>query len=74
MNTEPTPAKGLPGGIALPASVLVTSLGLFVFAYLFPGVIDLGPNIHPGGIGVMFAAASGFWLMIAIAKRPPPPA
>lgn len=72
MTSEPEPARGLPGGIALPATVLGLSLALFFFAYAFPGVISLGPNVHPGGLGVLGAAASAFWLLIAIARRRPP--
>lgn len=72
VNEETKPAKGLPGGIALPASILVASLGLFMFAYAFPGILSLGEHVHPGGLGVLGAAASAFWLLIAIAKRPPP--
>jgi hypothetical protein len=71
VTAERNAPRGLPGGIGLPATVLVLSLGLFVFAYTFPGVLNFGPHIHPGGIGVLGGAASAFWLLVAIAKRPP---
>ncbi len=71
-DVPPARPSGLPGGIAAPAVVLVLSLGLFVFAYTFPGVINLGGSVHPGGLGVLGAAASAFWLLIAIGKRRPP--
>ena len=69
MSDEARP-RGLPGGIAPPAAVFVACAALFVLAYLQPGVITL-PFMSPGGIGVLGMSASLFWLLIAIAKRPP---
>ena len=63
--------RGLPGGTAAPAVVLALSAALFVTAFIRPGLVDLGPHLHPAGIGVTLAAISLFWLLIAIAKRPP---
>lgn len=64
--------KGLPGGIATPAVIFVASMTVFMVCSANPELVDLGPRLSPAGIGVLFAAASLFWLLIAIAKRPPP--
>jgi hypothetical protein len=65
--------KGLPGGVALPAVVFLASMTLFIVAWRDPELIDLGPHIRPAGVGVLVAAASFFWLLAAIGKRPPRP-
>ena len=72
MRETATP-KGLPGGIALPALFFVASFALFVHAFLEPGAIQL-PYSSAAGVGVLGMAASSFWLLFAIGKRPPPKA
>ncbi|MCZ7679759.1 MAG: hypothetical protein M5U28_13755 [Sandaracinaceae bacterium] len=59
----------LPGGIALPATVLALSAALFVAAWRDPELIDLGPHLSAAGIGVLGCALSFFWLLVAVAKR-----
>lgn len=60
---------GLPGGILLPAVVLVLAAALFVAAWRDPELIDIGPHLSAAGIGVLGSALSFFWLLVAIAMR-----
>ncbi len=60
---------GLPGGVALPAIVLIASLALMFFALRDPELVDLGPHFSASGIGVLGAATSFFWLLVALGKR-----
>ena len=64
--------RGLPGGIALPALVFVLGFGTFVVCWQNPELVDLGPKLSASGIGVLVSAVSLLWLLVAIAKRPPP--
>ena len=66
------PARGLPGGIALPAVIFALGFGTVIVAFRDPDLIDLGPHLSASGIGVLVAAVSFLWLLVAIAKRPPP--
>jgi hypothetical protein len=67
------PQKGLPGGVLAPTIALVLCAALFVVAWRDSELIDLGPRLNPAGIGVIGAAISLFWLLVAMGKRPPPP-
>lgn len=69
MRSETSERAGLPGGIVVPAVVLVASATLFAVAWRDPELIDLGPYFRPAGIGVLGCAISFFWLLVAIAKR-----
>lgn len=62
--------RGLPGGVLLPALVFVACATLFVVAWRNPDLIDLGPRLRPAGVGVLGAAFSFFWLLVAIGRRP----
>lgn len=64
--------RGLPGGIALPAVVFVLGFSTFVVCWRYPDLVDLGPKLSASGIGVLVSAVSLLWLLVAIAKRPPP--
>ena len=64
--------RGLPGGIALPAVVFVAGLATFVVCWRDPDLVDLGPRLSASGLGVLVAAASLLWLLVAIAARKPP--
>jgi hypothetical protein len=70
-----SPARGLPGGIVLPAIVFVASMTTFMVCWTHPDLINfgtaIGRRINPAGVGVTLAAIALFWLLIAIAKRPP---
>ena len=71
---EPTESKserGLPGGIALPGALFALSMFGFAFFFTNPGLLDLGTNVSPAGLGILCAVVTLFWLLIAIAKRPP---
>ncbi|GAB5547290.1 MAG: hypothetical protein SangKO_070500 [Sandaracinaceae bacterium] len=76
MSNRPHPdgaePKGLPGGIALPAVLFLLSMAAFVVFFSNPELVDLGPNLSPGGLGVLGSAVTFLWLLVAIAKRPPP--
>jgi hypothetical protein len=63
------PPRGLPGGVALPAVVFVSCAILFVVAWRNPDLIDLGPRLRPAGVGVLGAAFSFFWLLVAMGRR-----
>lgn len=63
--------RGLPGGIALPGFLFVLSAAVFVVCWLNPNLVDLGPNLSASGLGILGGSISLFWLLIAIAKRPP---
>ncbi len=64
--------RGLPGGMILPALVLVGFAALFVIAWSDPDLIDFGPRISPAGVGVVGSAFSFFWLLAAIGTRRKP--
>ena len=66
-------SSGLPGGIATPAVVFLICAVVFGYSFTHPGSIDLGPNVNPSGVAVSLGAATFLWLLVAIAKRPPPP-
>jgi len=70
--SEAPPPRGAPGGIALPALIFSANVLIFLFVFARPGAVDLGPNINPAGVAVIFASLSFLWLLFAIAKRPPP--
>lgn len=70
--TQPSEPRGLPGGIAPPAILLVLSMTGFIVAFRNPGLVDLGPHLSPAGVGILVAVVSAFWLLVAIGKRPPP--
>jgi hypothetical protein len=70
-QTPPAP-RGLPGGVALPGLVFLASFATFVVCWRDPELVDLGPRLSASGLGVLFAAMSLLWLLVAIAKRPPP--
>lgn len=67
-------ARGLPGGVLLPGVVFLSSFATFMVCWRDPDLVDLGPRLSASGLGVLFAAGSFLWLLIAIAKRPPPAA
>jgi hypothetical protein len=67
----PRAQRELPGGIALPAVVFLVSSTIFVVCWLNPDLVDLGPNLSASGIGVLGAAMSSMWLLIAIGLRKP---
>lgn len=69
MRGEASERGGLPGGIVLPAVVLVASATLFAVAWRNPELIDLGPHLRPAGIGILGCAFSFFWLLVAVARR-----
>lgn len=64
--------RGLPGGIALPAVSFLVCAVAFVYLFSHPGLIDLGPNVSPAGLCVLAGVVTFAWLIVAIAKRPPP--
>jgi len=64
--------RGLPGGIGLPAATFVTFAAAFVFLFTHPGLLDLGPHVSPAGLCVLGGVVTFGWLLVAIAKRPPP--
>jgi len=64
--------RGLPGGIALPAVLFVACAVGFAYLFSHPGLIDLGPNVSPAGLCVLAGVVVFGWLLVAIAKRPPP--
>ncbi|HJL14192.1 MAG TPA: hypothetical protein RMH99_00980 [Sandaracinaceae bacterium LLY-WYZ-13_1] len=64
-------SRGLPGGIALPAVLFALSATTFVVCFTNPELVDLGPHLSPAGLGVLGAAVTFLWLLVAIAKRPP---
>ena len=66
--------RGLPGGIPVPAVLFLSCAVFFVWAFTHPGIVDLGPHINPAGIAVIGGCATFLWLLVAIAKRPPPAA
>lgn len=70
--TQPSEPRGLPGGIAPPAILLVVSMTTFIVCFRNPGLLDLGPHVSPAGVGILVAVVSAFWLLIAIGKRRPP--
>lgn len=65
--------RGLPGGVALPAIVLVLCATLFVVCWRDPDLVDLGPHVSASGIGILGTAFSFFWLLAAVGMRPPAP-
>lgn len=70
--TEAPPPRGLPGGIPVPAVLFLTTMGGFVVLFTHPELLRLGGNFSPAGICVLGAVVTFFWLLVAIAKRPPP--
>jgi hypothetical protein len=66
--------RGLPGGIPLPAVLFGLSMTAFAVLWAHPGWVSfgaaIGPRISPAGLGVIGAAITLFWLLVAIAKRP----
>lgn len=67
--------SGLPGGIALPGVLFAVSMAAFVVFWMHPGWLTfgeaIGARINPAGLGVMGAAVTFFWLLVAIGKRAP---
>lgn len=68
-----TERRGLPGGILPPFIGLLAFAALFVLGMTKPDLVDLGPRMHPAGVGVIGAALTLFWLLAAIGARPTGP-
>lgn len=71
MSVSSSNERGLPGGIALPAILFAGSAVFFGYTFANPGLIDLGPHLSPAAVGIFGGIVTLFWLLVAIAKRPP---
>ena len=70
--TNTPEARGLPGGIPVPAVLFLASMAGFAVLFRNPELLRIGGNFSPAGICVLAAVVTFFWLLVAIAKRPPP--